>query len=113
MIPRQGDIWWCNFSPRFVEPEIIGESPSIVISNDDFNDADLGVVIVIPLSMRDIQAPMIVEISKDDATGLKRNVYAWCHLIRSLSVQRLHKKIGGIRSTRVIRQIKDVIQYLL
>ena len=89
----RGDIIWANLNPvKGVETS--GHRPVVVISHDVFNERS-GTVVAMALTSQPQRAglPLTLEISSDN---LPKNSWVKISQIRTLSIERLRKKIGRI-----------------
>jgi len=89
----RGDIVWADLNPTKGH-EQAGLRPVLIVSQDVFNERS-GTVIAIALTSRPQRAgfPLTLELS---SSGLPKQSWAKISQIRTLSVERLGKKIGRI-----------------
>ncbi len=105
----RGDIIWANFSSTKGH-EQAGLRPVLILSHDIFN-ARSGTVIAIALTSQPPRAgyPLTLEL---DSPKLPKKSWAKISQIRTLSVQRLTKKIGKISSEEldlIIEGLNEII----
>jgi mRNA interferase MazF len=105
----RGDILWADLNPA-VGHEQTGQRPVVVLSHDVFNDRS-GTVIAIALSSQPPRAgfPLTFEITSPE---LPKRSWAKISQIRTLSVERLGKKLGRVRPEeleRIIEGLNEII----
>ena len=101
----RGDILWANFDPTLGR-EQSGSRPVLVLSQDVFNDRS-GTVIAIALTSQQPSAgfPLTLELSDP---RLPKKSWVKISQIRTLSVQRLGKKLGKATA----EELEDIIEGL-
>ncbi|HEV7375635.1 MAG TPA: type II toxin-antitoxin system PemK/MazF family toxin [Pyrinomonadaceae bacterium] len=101
----RGDILWANLDPTLGR-EQSGLRPVLVLSQNVFNDRS-GTVIAVALTSRQPGAgfPLTLELSDP---GLPKKSWVKISQIRTLSVQRLGKKLG--KATPL--ELEDIIEGL-
>jgi mRNA interferase MazF len=109
---RQSEIWLIDLDPT-KGAEIQKKRPAIVVNDDRLGKLPLKIVIPITdwKERYDI-APWMVKIEPDASNGLSKTSCADCFQIRSLSQERLIKKLGYI-DTVTLDEIKDAIRKVL
>lgn len=111
---HRGEIWLAALEPT-IGAELKKVRPAIVVSSDEVGVLPLRVVV--PLTeWRDEfrEAPWMVEIKPSAQNGLRKRSAADTFQIKSVSVQRLRKKLGAISPgdlLRVIRAVGTVIEH--
>lgn len=109
---KQSEIWLIDLDPT-KGAEIQKKRPAIII-----NDNSLGKLphkIIIPVTdwkERYAIAPWMVKIEPDITNGLSKTSAADCFQIRSLSQERLIKKLGIIDNA-TLQEIKEAIAKVL
>lgn len=109
---KQSEIWLIDLDPT-KGAEIQKKRPAIIV-----NDNSLGMLplkIVVPLTDwkdRYDMAPWMIKIEPTSTNGLSKTSSADCFQIRSLSQERLIKKIGYIDETILI-ELKKAISKVL
>ena len=105
----RGDVVWAELNPT-VGHEQAGQRPVVVLSHDVFNERS-GTVIAVALSSQEPRAgyPLTLEI-----TSLKLPKRSWVKIgkIRTLSVQRLGKKLGRIAPEeleRIVEGLNEIV----
>lgn len=88
----RGDIVWADLNPGRGH-EQTGQRPVVVVSQDVFNERS-GTVIAMAITSQEQRAgyPLTLELSRD--TGLSKRSWVKISQIRTLSGERLGKKIG-------------------
>ena len=110
MKPCRGDIWLVNLDPTQGR-EQAGRRPALVVSVDLFNHGPADLIVVVPLTTKNKHIPLHVELAPTES-GLAEWSYAKCEDIRSISVNRLAKKIG-IASNQAMMLVEDRLRILL
>ncbi len=80
------------------------------MSSDMHNAGPGGVVIVVPMTTAHRGLPLHVEI-EPDGSGLDEVSYAKCEDIKSVSVERLVRRLGSV-SPEVLDRTRRVLRYL-
>ncbi len=106
--PLQGEIWLFHPDPTIGSE--IGKKirPCLIISSNNWNKIRSGLVIIIPLTSRNKDILTHVRIDPPEG-GLNTVSYALCEQIRSISKERLKKRIGLIRSLPIMNEIRTWI----
>jgi mRNA interferase MazF len=110
MTPRRGEIWLVNLNPTKGH-EQSGIRPAVIISVDEFNLCPAELVIVVPVTSKNKNIPLHVEI-QPDSSGLAKVSFAKPEDIRSISKERLVKKIGQIPKEK-LQELEEKIKILL
>ncbi len=105
-----GDIWFTDLDPT-VGHEQAGQRPVLVISPDQFNQSPLKLVIVLPITTTLRLLPLHIPVSPPDG-GLKRSSMILCEAIRSISHDRLERRIGTA-SEATMAVVQDHLRILL
>jgi mRNA interferase MazF len=105
----RGDIYWAELNPT-IGHEQGGQRPVLVLSHDVFNDRS-GIVIAVAITSQEPRAgfPLTLEI-----TTAKLPKRSWVRIgqIRTLSVERLSKRLGRIAPEeleRVVEGLNEII----
>jgi mRNA interferase MazF len=91
-LPCRGEIWLADLGAT-VGREQAGKRPILVVSQDIFNQGPAELLIMVPLTTTARGIPLHVEITPL-AGGLKKKSYAMCENLRSISRERLTKRLG-------------------
>lgn len=101
----RGDVRWADLSP-VVGSEQAGRRPVVVISEDVFN-ARSGTVIALAITSQEQRAgfPLTLEL-----TSVKLPKRSWVKIsqIRTLSVQRVDRKLGTVSEEELDRLIEGL-----
>ena len=105
----RGDIVWAELSPT-VGHEQAGQRPVVILSHDVFNDRS-GTVIAVAVTSQEPRAgfPLAVEIT---TVRLPKRSWVKISQIRTLSVERLGRKLGRIAPEeleRIIEGLDEII----
>ena len=105
----RGDVYWAELNPALGH-EQAGERPVIVLSHDVFNERS-GTVIAIAVSSQEPRAgfPLTHEIT---TAKLPKRSWARISQIRTLSVERLGRKLGRVTPEeleRIIHGLNEII----
>lgn len=104
--PLQGEIWL--FDPDSTTGNEIGKKirPCLVISNNTWNKVRSGLVIIVPLTS--VQKDILSHVRIDPPEGgLNTISFALCEQIRSISRERLKKRIGLVKSPTILNEIRS------
>ena len=99
----RGEIRWANLNPTLGH-EQSGLRPVLILSNDIFNEK-MGIVIAVALTSKQPKFgfPLALEI---DSTDLPKKSWALMGQVRTLSTERIGKKIGKVS----IEEIEQIIE---
>ena len=94
----RGDIFWADLDPAKGH-EQSGQRPVLILSNDIFNQRS-GTVIAMALTSQPQRAgfPLTLEL---DATSLPKKSWLKIRQVRTLSVERLSRRIGRAKPEEV------------
>ncbi|MGB9812166.1 MAG: type II toxin-antitoxin system PemK/MazF family toxin [Thermovenabulum sp.] len=110
MVPKRGEIWLVDLNPTRGH-EQHGIRPAIIISVDEFNSCPADLIIVVPITSKNKNIPLHVEILPKES-GLDTSSYAKTEDIRSISKERLIKRIGIITKDK-LNELEEKIRILL
>lgn len=94
-----------------VGSEQAGRRPVLVISADEAIDVIPGVVTVLPLTTQNREWVTRVPV-RGSETGLKDPSWAICEQVRTVSTERIGKRLG-VADHRTLTEVKNVLLYLL
>jgi mRNA interferase MazF len=105
----RGEIWWADLDP-VKGREQAGTRPVLVISHDVFNQRS-GTVIALAITSREPSAgfPLTLAIT---STNLPKQSWVKIGQTRTLSTERLSKKLGGISPeelNQVIAGLNEIV----
>ena len=109
---KRGEIWLVNLDPT-VGSEIHKTRPAVILSSDLIGILPLKVIV--PLTEwkeRYASAPWMVRVDHDNQNGLNKNSAADGLQIRSISHQRLVKKLGALQPIQVAQIVQAVMNVL-
>jgi mRNA interferase MazF len=109
---KQSDIWLIDLDPT-KGAEIRKERPAIIVNDNRLGKLPLKVIIPITDWKESYSiAPWMVKIEPTSNNGLSKISSADCFQIRSISEQRLIKKLGSIDES-ILNEIKEAIRKVL
>lgn len=107
---KQGDIYFANLNPSRGS-EQRGLRPVVIVSGNAMND-HFGVVIVMPLSSKIKKYAGCILLKKDKINNLKQDSEVITFQLRSLSKDRLTKKMGNISGDQLHELKKKLLEVL-
>jgi len=110
MNPQRGEIWLVDLNPTRGH-EQSGIRPAVIISVDEFNSCSADLVVVVPITSKNKNIPLHVEIPPENS-GLTKVSFAKPEDIRSISKERLAKKIGQLPEEK-LKELEEKIRILL
>ena len=109
---KQREIWLINLDPT-KGAEIRKTRPAIIVNDDGLGRLPLKIIVPITDWKDHYEiAPWMVKIEPDNTNGLFKTSSADCFQIRSLSEERLVKKLGNVDFS-TLHQIQDAIKKVL
>jgi mRNA interferase MazF len=108
----QGEIWYANLNP-IKGSEQAGHRPVVVVSGNMLN-AHLGIVIVMPLTTKIKNYKGNVVLNPNKTNGLDKTSEILIFHIRSLSKERLSKKLGRVAQSELDelkKGLDDILRY--
>ncbi len=109
---KQGEIWYANLNPT-KGSEQAGMRPVVVLSGDLLNEY-LNVVIVAPLTTKIKKYKGNPILHPTRSNGLKNESEVLVFHIRSISKNRLVKKLGKIERSELdlsVKTLNDILRY--
>ena len=105
----RGDIIWADLNPTKGH-EQAGSRPVLILSHDIFNERS-GTVIAVALTSQAQRAefPLSFEL---ETTKLPKRSWVKVSQIRTLSTQRLRKKIGKVSPEEVTKVIEGLLEII-
>lgn len=91
--------------------EQAGRRPGLVVSVDTFNQSAAGLAIVLPVTSRDKGIRSHVRVVPSES-GLQKTSFVKCEDIRSISTQRLERRVGRV-GPATLEAVEDRLQILL
>jgi len=108
--PARGDVWLVDLNPVRGH-EQAGKRPCLIISVDLFNQGPAGLVVVLPITSKQKGIPFHVELSPPEG-GLKTLSFIKCKDVRSISTERLEKRLGSV-SLKTLAAVEDRLKILM
>lgn len=101
----RGDVLWADLNPT-IGSEQAGSRPVIVLSHDVFNERS-GTVIAVAVTSQEPRAgfPLTLEIT---SSKMPKRSWAKISQVRTLSIQRLGRKIGRISDEEIDQIIEGL-----
>uniref|UniRef100_A0A7C5V2J1 mRNA interferase n=1 Tax=Caldicellulosiruptor owensensis TaxID=55205 RepID=A0A7C5V2J1_9FIRM len=110
MSAKRGEIWLVDLNPTRGH-EQSGIRPAVIVSVDEFNSCPADLVVVVPITSKNKSIPLHVEIQPENS-GLTKVSFAKPEDIRSISKERLVKKIGQLPEEK-LKELEEKIRILL
>jgi mRNA interferase MazF len=108
--PRRGEIWLVDLNPtKGREP--FGRRPALIVSVDLFNQGPAGLVVTLPITSKEKGIPFHLTIEAFES-GLSKKSFIKCEDIRSITKERLLKRLGQI-SPKTLTDVEDRLRILL
>ena len=108
--PSRGDVWTVNFDP-VMGHEQGGMRPALVVSVNVMNRSPAGLVFVAPITGTDRGIIAHVRISPQEA-GLTKASVILTDQVRSISIQRLGRKLGKVTAS-TMTEVEQRLAFLL
>jgi mRNA interferase MazF len=108
--PARGETWYAELDPVRGH-EQAGRRPVLVVSTNLFNYGPADLAVVLPITSREKRIPWHVPLVAAEG-GLKMDSFAMCEMVRSISLERLAKRIGKVKAT-TMAQIEQRLRILL
>ena len=106
---KQSEIWLVDLDPT-KGAEIQKKRPAIIVNDDRLVKLPLKIIVPITDWKEHYQiAPWMVKIEPNNANGLSKTSSADCFQVRSLSQERLSKKLGNIDNA-TLDDIKEALK---
>ena len=107
--PQKGEIWIINFSPS-IGDEIQKLRPAVIVSND--NIGKLALKIVAPITTWKTKYGIVlwmINIHPSKMNNLTDNSAVDSFQVKSVSIERFHKKIGKLTSSELNAVINGIM----
>jgi len=109
--PMRGDIWFADLGQP-VGHEQGGTRPALIISHDGLNQGRGQLIIALPMTTKERKGlPYHVRVDPPEA-GLTKPGFIKCEDIRSISTERLLRRVG-IVSRATMAQVETKVRRLL
>lgn len=106
----RGEVWLVDLSPVRGR-EQAGTRPSLIVSVDRFNQSAATLAICLPITSKDKKIPFHVSIDPPEG-GLTAKSFIKCEDVRSLSSERLIKRLGSV-SAETMNQVEARLRILM
>ncbi|RUT05148.1 mRNA interferase [Dulcicalothrix desertica PCC 7102] len=106
----RGEIWLIDLNPVRGH-EQAGKRPCLIISVDLFNQGASGLIIVLPITSKDKGIIFHVEVVPPEG-GLTIRSFIKCEDVRSISVERLDKRLGAVNS-EILQVVEERLRILM
>jgi mRNA interferase MazF len=102
--PRQGDVVWADPDPTRGSEQAKAR-PFAVLSVDQLNSSGLRLSLAVPLTRTDFSNALHVEISPPEG-GLRERSFAMPEQLRTLSHDRIARRLGTLRPTTLAELLR-------
>lgn len=93
--PQQGDVYWADPEPTRGR-EQAKSRPFVIVSVDQLNQTNLGLSLAVPLTRTDFGNSLHLAIPATEG-GLNEDGFAMPEQLRSISHERLSRRLGRLR----------------
>lgn len=107
---RRGEIWLANLNPT-VGREQAGMRPVLIVSSNYFNQGYAELVFAIPITSKNKNIRSHIAVGPP-AGGLTLPSFLMCEAMRSISKQRLERRLGSVPFSSM-ESVEEVIKILL
>ncbi len=107
---KYGEVWMVDLDP-IIGREQAGKRPALIVSADSFNASGLELVIVCPITSKYKGFPTQVSLRSGNG-GLVQDSYVKTEDIRSISTQRLTRKLGTV-DRQTMKKVASILQKIL
>ena len=109
---KQGEIWLVNLDPT-VGAEISKTRPAVIVNNDQLGKLPLRIIAPITDWKEHYSAaPWMIAVNPSNQNGLIKKSSIDCFQIRSVSKDRLIKRIGHITLLEILQMQEGVIKVI-
>ena len=108
--PLRGEIWLVMLDPT-IGREQAGTRPALVISDDLFNQSHAELVVVLPITSKSKGIRSHVPVSPPEG-GLNVTSYVKCEDVRSISIQRLGRRLGKV-TAKTMDEVENRLRFIL
>jgi mRNA interferase MazF len=108
--PARGESWFVNLDPTKGR-EQAGRRPALVVSVNELNQSAAELVIVLPLTSREMRVRSHVPVEAGEG-GLTIRSFIKCEDIRSIPVRSLEQRLGAV-SAPTLAAVEDRLKILL
>jgi len=93
--PQQGDVYWTDPEPTRGREQAKAR-PFVIVSVDQLNQSGLGLSLAVPLTRTDFGSSFHLRVLATEG-GLREDGFAMPEQLRTLSHQRLVRRLGSLR----------------
>mgnify|MGYP001571757184 CR=1 FL=1 len=93
--PSRGEVWYLSLGAAATSPPEEHEFMGLVVSGDDFNQGESGLVLVVPISTTGGGNPLHIRLDPPEA-GVRGTRFIKCDHVRSISIDRLRAFVGVV-----------------
>jgi mRNA interferase MazF len=104
--PQRGEIWTVDLHPVRGQ-ETRTEWRALVISVNELNHGPAGIATVLPMSVVDPRIATHVKVPAGEA-GQTQDGYVKCEEVRSVSIERLTKRVGVVKAATLAAAMRNV-----
>ncbi len=108
--PLRGEIWLVTLDPT-VGREQAGRRPALIVSDDLFNQSYAELVVVLPITSKSKGIRSHVPVSPPEG-GLSVQSYIKCEDVRSVSIQRLERKLGKV-TAKTMNEVENRLRIIM
>ena len=109
-LPSRGEVWRVDLDP--VRGHEQGRArPALIISTNVFNHGKSGLVTVIPMTTKPRAIHAFLPIEPPEG-GVSQTSFIICDQIRTISVERLGRKLGDLSSV-TLAEVERRVKFLL
>ena len=108
--PSLGEIWLVDLNPTRGR-EQAGNRPGLIVSVDLFNHGPADLVVILPITSKARNIPFHVRIDPQEG-GLSQTSYIKCEDVRSVSKERLVRRLGAV-TRETLTAVEDRLRILL
>lgn len=108
--PKLGDVWLIDLNPSKGH-EQAGLRPALIVSVDEFNNCPADLIVALPITTKQRDIPTRIRLSPPEG-GLKKTSFIICEQIRTVSKERLKRRLGKVRYD-TLNQARDCISMIL
>jgi len=108
--PSRGEVWVASLDPTLGH-EQAGTRPVLVVSADPFNRSPAALAIVLPITGTDRGIPAHVKVAPGEG-GLAKTSLIMVDQVRTISQQRLGRRLGGV-SPATMARVEDRLRLVL
>ena len=109
---KQGEIWLINLDPT-IGAEMNKTRPAVIVNDDQLGKLPLNIVAPITdWKERYDLAPWMIAVNPSNQNGLVKKSSIDCFQIRSISKNRLIKRIGHISLSEILRVQEGIVKVI-